>query len=563
MLFFKFWRYRISLKSNLQLYTYRLRHFFRNMECTDLHPPTVVRGMTILERNSFKKCAKVPHLTVPENEDFNKVCKSVKKFLLKMEQFKPVKSAERKIVLHPLIMESWDDFEKNALFGNLFKNNLTWENIQLEYDNWKYDEVLRAVLPEDKDILSSFSKVGHVVHLNLKDHLLEYKNLIGEVIKDKVPGCRTVVNKLVTIDNTYRNFEMEVIAGEKDFEVTVKENGNTFEFDFSKVYWNPRLSTEHEKIVKMLNQSDVLADVYAGVGPFSVPAAKKGCTVLANDLNPDSYKALVKNCIKNKVQAHATCFNKDAINFIREELRQLILEKNKDTQFSGKIHITMNLPALAIEHLVHYVGLFQAETLKLVSHPIVHCYCFAKGTEDSKTIARHMVESSLGFKLGDNLLEIAFVRNVSPNKDMMRVSFCLTEEVLFCASSGVKRSLEGNKDNPEQTLKRNSNRKKTMGKKNIKNRNQQKQIAKKAKNVFAVSQAKKNNVKKAKEVSGKLKKINVYEKREKADKNFQNLHAQIVTTKKTKKIPSKTVVKKDKVQANTKQVEAELNKMQM
>lgn len=102
-----------------------------------------------------------------------------------------------------------------------------------------------------------------------------------------------------------------------------------------------------------------------------------------------------------------------------------------------------------------------------------------------------------------------------------------------------------------------------MGKKNVKNRNQQKQIAKKVKNVFAVSQAKKSNIKKAKEVSSKLKKINVHEKREKVDNNFQNLHSQIVSTKKNKKMPSKPVVAKTKTKANTNQVEKDLDKMQM
>lgn len=35
---------------------------------------------------------------------------------------------------------------------------------------------------------------------------------------------------------------MEVLAGEKNFITKTKEHGCTFELDFSKVYWNPRLS---------------------------------------------------------------------------------------------------------------------------------------------------------------------------------------------------------------------------------------------------------------------------------------------------------------------------------
>lgn len=47
-----------------------------------------------------------------------------------------------------------------------------------------------------------------------------------------------------------------------------------------------------------------MADVFAGVGPFALPAAKKGCAVLANDLNPESYKYLKINIEKNNVRSH-------------------------------------------------------------------------------------------------------------------------------------------------------------------------------------------------------------------------------------------------------------------
>lgn len=54
-------------------------------------------------------------------------------------------------------------------------------------------------------------------------------------------NLQSVVNKTDNIDNTYRNFAMELVAGKDDMNVTVKENGCTFQFDFSKVYWNSRL----------------------------------------------------------------------------------------------------------------------------------------------------------------------------------------------------------------------------------------------------------------------------------------------------------------------------------
>ena len=68
------------------------------------------------------------------------------------------------------------------------------------------------------------------------------------------------------------------------------------------MYWNSRLQGEHERIVKkFFKQDDFVCDVFAGIGPFSVPAAKKGTIVFANDLNPVSYQYLQENVILNKV----------------------------------------------------------------------------------------------------------------------------------------------------------------------------------------------------------------------------------------------------------------------
>ena len=40
--------------------------------------------------------------------------------------------------------------------------------------------------------------------------------LLGQVMIDKNPGITSAVNKINTIDNTYRNFEMEVLSGEEN-----------------------------------------------------------------------------------------------------------------------------------------------------------------------------------------------------------------------------------------------------------------------------------------------------------------------------------------------------------
>ncbi|TFY75680.1 hypothetical protein EWM64_g8333 [Hericium alpestre] len=196
---------------------------------------------------------------------------------------------------------------------------LTSYTLELDYNYWTADEILQAVLPEEllEESPTGFAITGHVAHLNLNDEYLPYKHIIGEVVLDKNKRIRTVVNKLNSIDTQFRFFKMELIAGEPDYVVEHHESDCRFTFDFTKVYWNSRLHTEHDRLVQLFQPSDVIADVFAGVGPFAVPAGKKGCAVLANDLNPESHKWLVRNIADNKVGDLVRASCEDGRDFIR------------------------------------------------------------------------------------------------------------------------------------------------------------------------------------------------------------------------------------------------------
>ena len=261
-------------------------------------------------------------------------------------------------------------------------------------------------------------------------------NAAGEVVLDQQSSLRTAVNKTDSIDSTFRFFKMELLAGDDDMAATVNENGCSFTFDFSRVYWNSRLHTEHERVVGMLGRGDVVVDVFAGVGPFSIPAARKGCVVYANDLNPCSYEALVQNAKKNRVTLNA--FNMDGSEFLRKVIPQLIEDSLKQPPSDPPApiictHVIMNLPALAPQFLNMFRGLFLSVPHNRrcsISLPTVHCYCFSKSEHPDKE-SREMVESHLGSRLREGTFSVLKVRLVAPNKAMMRVSFALPLEVAY------------------------------------------------------------------------------------------------------------------------------------
>ncbi|XP_076841696.1 tRNA (guanine(37)-N(1))-methyltransferase isoform X2 [Brachyhypopomus gauderio] len=404
-------------------------------------PPPAVRGMTVLDREAFAQTISVPALRVPTTV-LNKVVKSLKKVALQRPGVKRVVDDEegadgggehRLLLLDPQCVATAESFgreETAALTAYGVPAELRRYDLQLTYENLKSEEVLRAVLPEGQDVASGFSRVGHIAHLNLRDHQLPYKNLIGQVIMDKNPGVTCVVNKTNTIDSTYRNFQMEVMAGESNMVAKVRENGVFYEFDFSRVYWNPRLSTEHERVVSLLRRGDTVLDVFAGVGPFAVPAARRGCVVLANDLNPEAHRWLQHNARLNKVGAALTTFNLDGREFIRGPVRERLPGLMRGP---GAVHVVMNLPALALDFLDAFRGLLGPELDQDLSCeaslPQVHCYGFSKEDDPQRDVVRR-AEESLGASL-QGRCSVHMVRNVAPNKEMMCVSFCLPKEVVY------------------------------------------------------------------------------------------------------------------------------------
>ncbi|MCL4127523.1 UNVERIFIED_CONTAM: hypothetical protein GTU68_019094 [Idotea baltica] len=444
----------------------KLLKYRPKMEFIDLQPPSTVRNMTSLDKSAFTKVITVPSITI-HIDHLSKTIKKSKKYFLKFCKFNSVvtpngNEESRQILLNPALIKSEEDIKTLMDIDlEVIKGKFSSAEVTVNYENWKCDQVLRSVLPENMEGCSGYSIVGHILHLNLREHLHPYKSLIAQVYLDKTPNVSLVVNKVDIIDNsdnTFRSFSMEKLAGDKSNTVTtVKENNCTFTFDFSKVYWNPRLSTEHERIINKLKKGDILFDIMAGVGPFAIPAGKKKCIVFANDLNPFSYEALKGNCTSNKVADHVKCFNMDGNDFIRDIIPSSLKNDLKD-DFTGDIHFTMNLPSIAVNFLPSFIGIYTSENVPslVVSEDkrlIVHVYLFS--FNETKEFAVHTVASKLGFCLKelefteniksidtevlrnniqphfwDYIIEIVNVRRVAPAKIMFRVSFHLPSEVL-------------------------------------------------------------------------------------------------------------------------------------
>ena len=172
----------------------------------------------------------------------------------------------------------------------------------------------------------------------------------------------------------------------------------------------------------------------AGIGPFAVPAAKKGCHVLANDLNPESFKWLQNNITLNKVKVAVQTYNLDGREFVRTVMKPDLLSQWAGSE-EGSIHIIMNLPALAVEFLDVFPGLLSGcdiSTLPGVRLPVVHCYTFSSAEDKDQDVCQR-IKQALGAAVPEDHT-IRFVRNVAPSKDMLCAEFVLEKDLLVKCS---------------------------------------------------------------------------------------------------------------------------------
>lgn len=118
-----------------------------------------------------------------------------------------------------------------------FQGSFTKYRLDLNYDNYNYKEVLSRLLP-GIPVPTGYEVVGHIAHFNLLEQHWPHRFLIGQVCLDKCGSIKTVVAKLGVVSNEFRTFDMEVIAGTSDTNVSVKEHGLQLRFDFQKASAN-------------------------------------------------------------------------------------------------------------------------------------------------------------------------------------------------------------------------------------------------------------------------------------------------------------------------------------
>ncbi|MDI6643190.1 MAG: class I SAM-dependent methyltransferase family protein [Candidatus Hodarchaeaceae archaeon] len=224
-------------------------------------------------------------------------------------------------------------------------------------------EALKGQLSDDElRQFRAFDVIGDIAVVKLPEKLLSKKHLIGQALMQVHRHVRTVLNQTAPVRGEFRTRELEVIAGEPRTETVYHEGGCIFKVDLAKAYFSPRLATERLRVAKLVRLGEVVTNLFAGVGSYSIIIARhsKAARVYSIDKNPAAFEYMRENIRINKVG--------DRVVPILGDAREVV-----EKRFARKAdRVLMPLPELA--HDFFDVAL---EALK-PSGGIVHLYDFGQ-----------------------------------------------------------------------------------------------------------------------------------------------------------------------------------------
>lgn len=225
-------------------------------------------------------------------------------------------------------------------------------------------KALENVLTENEsdELISAFDQIGEIIIVRIPDSLLSKKEIIGKTLLDEVKIVRSVFYQASAVEGEFRTRSLEILAGEDNTETEYREFGCRFTVDVKNAFFSPRLSTERERIANLIQNGEVMTNMFAGIGMFSITAAKKKkCTVYSLDINPVASKLCETNIGLNKLAGNIISINGDASEIIKEQLVDksdrtlMVLPERSDEFLESAINTTKD------GGIIHYYSHIHAD----------------------------------------------------------------------------------------------------------------------------------------------------------------------------------------------------------
>ncbi len=164
-------------------------------------------------------------------------------------------------------------------------------------------EYLKGTLSEEEleHIPSGWHILGDIVIVSIPETLESKKIQIAEALLSMYPKCRSVIRDF-GIEGQFRQPKRELLLG-SGTETIHKEHGCLFKQDVTKVMYS-KGNLEERKRMSKLGKGEVVVDMFAGIGYFSIPMAvhARPKKIISIEINPESFAYLKENIRLNHVE---------------------------------------------------------------------------------------------------------------------------------------------------------------------------------------------------------------------------------------------------------------------
>jgi len=116
-------------------------------------------------------------------------------------------------------------------------------------------------------------------------------------IKKRFPCIKTIC-QIYGVSGEFRKPKIRKLFG-KSTTTLHKEHGISYNLDVAKVMFSQGNHFEKKRMMNLVKPTDVIVDMFAGIGYFTIPIAKKVKHIYAIEKNPESYEFLEQNIRQN------------------------------------------------------------------------------------------------------------------------------------------------------------------------------------------------------------------------------------------------------------------------
>lgn len=129
----------------------------------------------------------------------------------------------------------------------------------------------------------------------------DMKELAEDILRE-IPYVKSIWGKYRDVSGDFRLATLEYIAGERKSETLYREHGCLYYLDITKVFFSSKLSFEHLRVANQVKPGEVIINMFAGFGPFSILSYVRGKArkVYSIDINPYAYHYMMANIDLNR-----------------------------------------------------------------------------------------------------------------------------------------------------------------------------------------------------------------------------------------------------------------------